>query len=358
MRHHYLMYNNSMKRSSRVILSVSSLLIILVLGVFVLTKNANLLLKGKLENAVKGFSSEKIELTWKSIEIFNAVFKKDDGTPAFKSDSIYLSFDLLGILKKDYSLSRLTLKNPYMLIEIDRQGRIINPLKPSGPLPPIIIKQLVIHGGSIDYSDGAITGPPFITKLRNIEVEINNLAVPFKDTLASFVIKAQAPGRHTAGMFKSTGNINMKTRDLNCQVSLSNLDLTNFKPYFQKKSEANISRGLLDLDLRADIKAGFIKAPGKATLKDLAFQSTGSIKDTFIGIPRSSVLYLLKNNKGAIIIDFVLTGDFKDPRFNLRESFTEKLTKSLAEKLGLDVNTIGKTVVKGGAMQLLRKIFK
>lgn len=347
-----------MKRSSRIIIGISSLLIILFLGVFVLTKNANLIIKRKLERSVQGFSAEKIELTWRSIEIFNAVFKKDDGTPAFKSDSIYLSFDLLGILKKDYALSRLILKNPYMLIEIDRQGKLINPLKPSGPLPPISIKQLVIHGGSIDYSDGAITRPPFITKLRDIEVEINNLDVPVKDALASFVIETELPGTHTAGMFKSTGTINMKTHDLNCQISLKTLDLTNFKPYFQKKSDANISKGLLDLELKADIKAGLINAPGRATIRDLTFQSTGSVKDTFLGIPRAGVLYLLKNNKGAIIIDFVLKGDFKNPKFSLRESLTEKFTKGLAEKLGLDVNKIGKTVVRGGAMQLLRKIFK
>lgn len=339
-------------------MGIFSVLIILFLGVFFLTKNANQILKAKLEAAVQGFSAEKVELSWKSIEILNVVFKKDDGTPVFKSDSIYLSFDLLGILKKDYTLSHLVLKNPYILIELDRQGRIINPLKPSGPLPPISIKQLVIHGGSIDYSDGAISRPPLVTKLRNIEVEINNLAVPFNDTLAFFVIETEVPGKSATGMFKSSGTINMKTHDLNCQVSLKSLDLTNFKPYFQKKSDANISRGLLDLELKADIKAGIINAPGKATIRDLTFQSTGSVKDTFLGIPRSGVLYLLKNNKGAIIIDFVIKGDFKNPKFSLRESLTEKLTKGLAEKLGLDVNRIGKTVARGGAVQLLRKIFK
>lgn len=362
-----------MDRKKKLYIVASSFLIILFIAVFVLIKNANLIVKSKLEEALKGFSVERIELNWGSVEAFNIAFKKPDGTLVFKTDSLYLSLDFTGLIKKEYNLSSLVFKNPYLLIETDKDGQYINPFsdekgKASTPMPQVSIKRIAIHGGSVTYSDRKVTRPPLLTKLENMEFEINDITIPFIDTLSSFILETDIPARDSKGAVKSSGKINLKTRDLNCKVSLKNLDITQFKPYFQKKGDANISKGLLDLELKADVKEGMINAPGRATIKGLAFRSEGGLKDSFLGVPRDEVLHLLKNSNGAIVVDFVLTGNLKNPRFSLRETFAERMTIGLAEKLGLPVSRIGETVVVGGAKQVekgfkgigggLKKIFR
>lgn len=362
-----------MKLRGKICLSVSAFLIILLIAVFVLIKNANLIVKNKLEDALRGFSVERIELNWGSVGAFNIAFKKPDGKLVFRADNISLYLDLKGIFKKEYNLSSLTLKNPYLLIEIDRYGKYANPFtkeedKPSGQMPQISIKQFKVHGGSIDYSDGKVSSAPFITKLRNIEFEIDNISIPLNDESSSFSVEAQIPGNQKTGNIKSSGKISLKSNDLGCQVVLKNLDITQFKHYYQKKDDANITQGSLDLDIKANVKTGIINAPGRATIRGLEFESGDGFKDKFLGVPRAAVINQLKNSNDEITFDFMLEGNIKNPRFNIRESFVEKFTIGLAGKLGISVKKIGETVVVGGAKQVekgakgigegLKKIFQ
>jgi len=367
-------FEEIMKLRSRIYLFVASFLVVLLVGALLLVRNANLLLKYKLEEALgKGFSVEKLEVNWRSVEALNAVYRKPDGIPVFKADHVFLSMDLRGALRKELNFSSVILKNPYLLIETDRRGNYINPFatergKPSAVLPRITIDRFTVHNGSMDYSDAKVSRPPLVTGLKNIDIEVNDIRLPLHGTESPFVLEAAVTGSRSTGIIKSRGKINLKTSDLQCAVDIRGLDLTGFKAYFQRKSDANITGGTLDLDMKANISGGMIKAPGRAVLKNLEFQSTGGLKDTFLGVPRSAVMTFLKNRNGEIAIDFVLEGNLKNPRFNLRESFIQKFTVGLAETLGLSVTRIGESIIVEGARQIgkgaegigeeIQKIFK
>jgi len=235
-------------------------------------------------------------------------------------------------------------------------------------MPQITINQFTVHNGSMDYSDGKVARPPLVTRLRNLEFEIKDIELPLRGTASPFIMEAAVPGAHGAGTIKCQGKINMKTLDLESTVAVRTLDITGFKPFFQKKGDANVTGGILNLDMKATITSGSIKAPGRAVLKNLEFQSSGTVKDSFLGIPRSAVMDLLKNQTNEITIDFILEGDIRDLKFNLRESFLQKFTLGLAEKLGLSVSSIGESIVVKSAKQVekgvkgigegIQKIFK
>jgi hypothetical protein len=363
-----------MRSRTTILISLVVLLILLLAGVFLLVRNAGQVLKYKLEQAMgKGFSVEKLEVTWRSVEAFNAVFRKPDGTTVFKADHVLLLLDLKGALKKEFHFSSVVLTNPYLLIETDRQGAYRNPFegdggRPSGAMPLISIVAFTVRNGSIDFSDGKIARPPLVTRLRNIEFELKDIGLPLRGTASPFIMEAAVPGAHGAGTIQCQGKINLKTLDLESTVVARTLDITEFKTYFQKKGDANVTGGVLDLDMKAAITSGSIKAPGRAVLKNLEFQSSGTMKDSFLGVPRSAVMGLLKNENNAITINFILEGDIRDPKFNLRESFLQKFTLGLAEKLGLSVSRIGESIVVEGAKQVekgvkgigegIQKIFK
>ena len=50
---------------------------------------------------------------------------------------------------------------------------------------------------------------------------------------------------------------------MDSRVEADDLDVTHFKPYFEKKSTVNIKRGTLDLDMDMKIISGKIDAPGR-----------------------------------------------------------------------------------------------
>ena len=358
-RHPLYFADGDMKLRNKIFLVVLSLLMVLSIGIFFLVKNANLILKHKLEQALgKDFSVQRIDLHWKSIEAFDIAFNKPDGTPIFRADKLSLSLDLSGVLRKQYNLSELVLKNPYFLIEVNRAGKFVGPF--SGPgkgkkeihVPVVSINRIVIQNGSIDYRDGKVSRPPLVTKLRNIALDISDMSIPFSETPSPFDVNARIIGNSSTGTFSGSGRINLKNGDMDSKFAVRNLDITNFKSYFQKRGDADITSGHLDLDVKANIKKGSIYAPGRAVLRDLDFRRTDSLRDRFLGVPRTAVLNLIKTGDNAIAVDFVIEGDLKNPRFSLREKFLEKLTVGLAGKLGLSVTTIGKTIVVGGATQI------
>ena len=82
-------------------------------------------------------------------------------------------------------------------------------------------------------------------------------------------------------------------------------------------------------------------APGSLSLSDLELTSPSA---TILGIPRSSALNLLKNKKGKITANFVLTGDINDPDFSLNETLTTRIATSIAGKLGVNIEGFAKNI--------------
>ena len=112
---------------------VIALVIIVVLGVSValLVKYANQIIKVELERRLgKAFSIERIDLAWGHVEAVGVKLKNPAGKEVIKVDSLYVSADFMGLLKKEYVVSSVTLKNPYIFVEVDKKGDIVNPVLP------------------------------------------------------------------------------------------------------------------------------------------------------------------------------------------------------------------------------------
>jgi hypothetical protein len=103
-------------------------------------------------------------------------------------------------------------------------------------------------------------------------------------------------------------------------------------------------------------------------LKDLEFQRGSGLGNKFLNLPLSAVVSFLKNHNNEIVVNFVVEGDLNNPKFNIRESFMEKVSIAIAEKLGLSIKRIGESIVIFGAEGIkevgkgigegIKKIFK
>jgi hypothetical protein len=344
------------------------LVIIIVLGISValLVKYANQIIKSELERRLgKSFSIERIDLAWGHVEAVGVKLKNAAGKEVIKIDSLYVSADFMGLLRKEYVASSVVLKNPYIFVEVDKKGDIVNPVLPVESTPaeakkqdqqnqqdqavaPVTVKKIEIAGGAIDYLDRKTPATPVLTKIRNINLEMKDIHTPFTDTFSQYVLRADMPGHMSTAVVKSDGKINLKTRDMGCKTQIRALDLTDLQPYFQKDNTATIRKGLLDLDMDVRVASKKIHAPGNAVLKDLEFQSGSGAGNYFMGIPLSLVIGFLKTSNNEIPVAFVVEGDLDNPKFSLQEEFVAAMTIALAGKLGFSIEGIAQSLLGGG----------
>ena len=344
---------------------IVALAIVVVLGIAValLVKYANQIIKVELERRLgKAFSIERVDLAWGHVEAVGIKLKNTAGKEVVKVDSLSVSADFMGLLRKEYVVSSITLKNPYIFVEVDKKGDIINPVLPVEPKPkkakkqdeqekpvtPVTAKKIEITGGAIDYLDRETPVTPVLTKIRNISLAAKDIRTPLANTFSPYVLSANIPGRMSTAIVKSNGKINLKSKDTDCKTQIRALDLTDLQPYFQKENPATIRKGFLDLDVDVRVASKKIHAPGNAVLKDLEFQSGRGAGNQFMGVPLFLVIEYLKTSKNEIPVAFVVEGDLDNPKFSLQEEFVAAMTIALAGKLGFSIEELGKSLLGSG----------
>jgi hypothetical protein len=354
------------KEKSRKLLIITLVIVVaLGLSVALLVKYTNQIVKVELERRLgNAFSVERIDLAWGHVEAVGVKLKNAAGKEVIRLDSLYVSADFMGLLRKEYVVSSVTLKNPYIFVEVDKKGDIVNPVLPvepksmeakkqdqkgqkDQPMAPVTVKKIEIAGGAIDYLDRKTPKTPVLTKIRNINLEMKDVHTPFTDTFSQYVLSANMPGRMSTGVVKSNGKINLKTRDMGCKTQIRALDLTDLQPYFQKDNTATIRKGFLDLDIDARVVSKKIHAPGNAILKDLEFQSGSGGSNQFMGVPLSLVIEYLKTSNNEIPVAFVVEGNLDNPKFSLQEEFMAAMTIALAGKLGFSIEEVAQSLLGG-----------
>ena len=336
-------------------LSSGIFILILSITVVILIRNANRIIKYELESLLgKSFSVREIDSHWNKVQAYGIKYRNSGGKDILTADSLVIESDFRGFLKKEYIISSLSIESPYIFLETDSRGHLVNPFggtKPDRkekPVPAVLIKRLKLENGSVDYLDRKVSVTPVMTQLRDIEFESRKIVYPPDESFLRFSFTAKIPGNTGTGTIKSSGSIKLKTRDTDCRITATGLDITKFKPYFQKRGDVNVTRGFLDIDMNVKVLSGKIYAPGKAGLEDLQFETGQGPGKKFLSLPLSVVVSFLKGNNNRIAFDFVLEGDMDNPKFNLRESIVERMTLGIASKLGLSVTRIGESIVEFG----------
>jgi hypothetical protein len=352
------------KRPRFFIISSVVVLCLILIAVLFLIKYANVIAKSGIEKALgRDFSIGRIELTWGSVRVKDVVMKNSAGKEVIRVEGLRVRADFMGLLRKKYIISSVFVEKPYIYAEVDNKGHLVSPVFPEGETaarrdrgkgkeahppetakPPVILKKIIVVEGSVDYLDRKSPRVPVLTRVRHINMEMRDLTIPFTNDLTRYTLNATIPEGRGGATVKSDGRIRLESKDADCKASVRDLDITHFKPYFDRGRSVNITRGLLDLDVRAKVVSRKIHAPGKAVLKDLAFESGHSVGDQFMGVPIAVVAAFLKKSGDRIPVDFVIAGDLDNPRFNIAENFMSRLSFGLAEKLGLSVKDIGQSV--------------
>src|SRR3989304_7663564 len=124
-----------MNKKLKVVLIVTGVIVLVfIITISLLIKNANRIIKHELESFLgKDFSVERIDLHWGKVEAFDISFRDPAGREVFKTDRLTLEADFIGLLKKEYILSNLFIVNPYLFLEKNPNGNLMNPFQKKGP---------------------------------------------------------------------------------------------------------------------------------------------------------------------------------------------------------------------------------
>ena len=357
----------------------------LVLVVSILAGLSARFLKTQIEKTLgENVNAGSVGISWGKVTIENLTFLRD-GQVVGNVRSVHVRTDFMSILGNKLSISRVEVDQPYFKLVIDNKGNLLLPFalpeektgedkqkgkrkeirkdqKPKDTMP-VEVKTLVVRDGKVDFEDRS-AARTVLLKFEDVKIDVNGIAYPFINQWTEYDVSSQLTGGSQKGSISATGTTNLMNEETKVKTMMKNIDLALLRPYIEKKGDAGIERGFININMDAGIVKKHIKAPGKMAIRDLQLSSSGGVSGTFLGVPRSMALSFLKNNNNEISLNFVLEGDLNNPRFNIRENLATRLSVGMANKLGVSVTGAGETVAGGsskvieGTTKTLKGLFK
>lgn len=333
-------------------------------------------LRGKVREAL-GPDSEigEISLSGTVVEVIKVRVPAPAGWPtgdALRAERIVVTPDLGALFSsKSVRIRRIAVDQAYLSLYRTREGKLRllpgmleKPTKPGADKAeksglPISIDDVELSNSAIEIFDASVAKPAHRVRLEQLHTRVGPIGLPELRGHTRLAIDGVVKGVKRDGKLGVDGWIELASKDSELATRLQGVDLVALQPYLIKAAEAGVKKGILDLDLKATVRHNHLTAPGTVTLSDLELTSGSGASATFMGMPRSAVVGMLKDHSGRISVQFTLEGRLDDPRFSLNEAFMMRVGASVAENLGISLESLvksasGTTQGLGGS---LRKLF-
>jgi hypothetical protein len=235
---------------------------------------------------------------------------------------------------------------PWTIMGKSEEGKGISDEKERKAKEPIHIKidRFRIRKGSIDFEDRKMGEPPAQIQLRELDLELKNIQYPMMSSHSFIELKGKMKGRKREGRIYTKGWIDLKNMDMETSLRTQEIDIKIFEPYYRKRVSAEIETGYIDMDAKIAVKKKMIDAPGQLELVDLHIKEGGG---TVLWIPAKMLVSLLRDKGNRIKVEFHVKGNMDNPQFNLQEAFFTRIALSLGKALGVPIQVVGETIIKG-----------
>ncbi len=223
------------------------------------------------------------------------------------------------------------------------------------------IGQVELVDSAVEFFDASVRQPALKVRLEQLNARVGPLAFPDLTGQSQLQVEGVIKGQHRDGQLNLAGQVELASKESDLKTRLRGVDLTALQPYLIKAAETGVRRGTMDLDLHTTVKKNQLHGPGTLTLHQLELSSSGN---SFMGMPRSAVVGMMKDRQGRISVNFVLSGNINDPAFSLNENLMGKVGSAVADSLGISLEGLAKGVgsaggsVARGLGDSLGKLFK
>ena len=348
------------RKAKRWALVALVLLGVLIVGGIIGFRMALGILKGKVVEALgPGSDVTELRVGWSAVEVVGLRIKGPQGWPAadtLRAERVVIVPSLRSLLSDQMRIASITITKPYLSMLRTRDGKLrVVPSLLEAPAtkgqaaagPParsVAISRIALQDGVVELFDATVAQPPLKIRLEQFQASVQNVLVPTLTEKSQFSLTGVVKGVQRDGRAKVDGWIVVATKDSSVRTELRSVDLVAFQPYLSRASETRVQRGGFDLDLQSEVSKNRLRAPGKVIISDLEFPPGRGALDTFMGLPRASVVNFLKNKDNKIDVDFLIEGDINNPQFALNEAFATRIALSLAENLGLSIRGVAEGV--------------
>ncbi len=361
----------------RVLIALAVLVILVGAGAAIGLHFAAGALRDKVREAL-GPESEvaEIRLGWSAVEVRGVRVPAPKDWPtgdALRAARIVVAPDFAALFSaREVRVNRIVVEDAYLSVYRTREGKLrLLPGMLEKPTPagsgdtttdtaiPVRIDSVELADSAVELYDASVAKPPHRVRLEGLQARVGPLRLPELTGQTKLDLKGGIAGVKQSGSFTIGGWIEVASRDSDLQTQLKGVDLVGLQPYLIKASETGVRQGSLDLDLKAKVKEKRLHAPGVLSIANLELASGKGASATFMGMPRAAVIGLLKDRSGRITIKFVLDGRLDDPRFSLNEAFMTRVGASMAETLGISLESVAKGVSSAtqGIGRSLGKLF-
>jgi len=357
-----------MNISRKTLIIAAAVVITLVVGVFFAYRLALGELRSRVLTAL-GPDSEigEIDLSFRAIQISGLKLKAPAGWPGkhtLSAERVVIVPDLASLLGGSINISAITVERAYLAVLRDRNGKIrvvpgltertkdiaagksAGTNAPSAAIP-VSIGEIALKDSSISFFDAEVRAPPLEVKLVNVDAHVTRLRIPQLNERSDVKLSAKIKGAAQSGTLAIDGAAVFASKDSDLRTTIRGVDIASLEPYLIKKAETGVRRGTLDLDLTSKVASQQIRAPGVLKLKDLELRSEGGLGvGTFMGMPRDSMVSMLRERDGSITVPFNIEGNLNDPGFDVDAAFKAKVGLATATALGVSIKDLMGTLGK------------
>ena len=345
-----------MSRARRWGLIAIALIALASTGIFIAYQFALDELRSRVITAL-GTESEvgEIRVSFKSIEIADLKLKAPADWPVrhvLTAARVVISPDLGSFTSDVFRINRIMIERATLAVLRERNGKLrmlpgmtqkVTTSGTSGassPASTVLIEVIELKDSSVSFFDAQVRSPPLEIKFENVAAKITNLRIPELTGKSAIELKADVKGLTRSGALSVAGNMEFATRDSEIKTTLRDVEIATLEPYLIKAAETGVRKGTLDLDLAAKVAANRLTAPGVLTLKNLELRASANATGTFMGMPRDTVVNMIRERDGRIEVPFKLEGNLNDPNFSVDAAFKTRLAIATAAALGVTIKDL------------------
>ena len=133
----------------------------------------------------------------------------------------------------------------------------------------------------------------------------------------------------------------------NLTLTLNNVDLTEFNPYFHPLFAYRIVGGNMSVVSQNVITNNELKGVNKLSVMGCSVEKDKQVENAEFKVPLKTALYVITDKNGKISIDLPVTGNIDSPEFNYKKIITKTLLDFLAKVGSAPVKSFAKLF--GGA---------
>ena len=315
-------------------------------------------LKGKVVEALgAGSEVRQLNVGWSSIDLLGLTIRGPKGWPAARAlyaERVRIVPSLRSLLSNRVEIASIEIDNPYFsmvripgklvilpgLFEPEQRKKNNSTGIDANASRAVVISKIVLNNGAMELFDKTVSQPPLKVRLEQIQAVIRDIAPGNLSDRTRFELKATAKGKSRDGDVKVSGWVAAAGKDSSSHILMRSVELASLQPYLVKKGDARVSQGTLDLNLKSEVRNNQLHGIGNLVIKNLEFAPSQSYLDTFMGLPRSTVINFLKDHNDAIDMDFTLSGDIRQPNFSLNETLATRVATGMAAQLGVSLQGV------------------